>query len=629
MNKKTLSCILAASVIAVSNCGMIACSDINEPSHKHSYSVAEVIEPTCISDGYSVYKCECGDSYNGDTVAALGHDYTQWTWTDDEHSRECRRGDDVQHGVHTIDGDGCSICGYEPPSIAELELVLSDDGTSYAVSGLKSDGSVVEIPKEYDGIAVTSIEPQAFKDSEIVSVILPEGLEKIGNGAFAGTSKLRSVVIPSTVTVWGTEVFTESGVQSVEINCGSVGASAFYGCEQLKSVVLANSVGTINANAFYACSALDSVVFPQSGVTITGSAFGYTTALEIVEIPAGTKWSGAYAFWHSGVKNVTLHCGVGSGAFECCESLENVMIDLPNNTSATIASQAFKDSGLKTITISDGITSIGQLAFANCKNLKTIVIPDTVKTIGTTTISKSDRGVFMGSGLTEIVIPDSVETLNDQQAFENCKDLKSIHFGKNCNAKVIALYRFSDLLKGCNALETITVSDGHPHYYAENNCLIYKRYSSSVTLDKMGKNVTEIPAGVVRIGRYAFYENTDITTFTIPNNITEIETYAFYGCSNLKTVSLPNTLTTIDSYSFENCGLTEITFPASLKRIQAESFKGCSLLTRAVFSDPESWSVKAVGAGASAGEALVLTDPAVNARYLTVDHCGKAWGQNW
>lgn len=625
-NKIAVLCAASAFIIggALTACAPTKDKKPSVPSHTHSY-VDNTVEPTCTDGGYTVHTCDCGDSYTDNERAALGHDYTDWVITADGHGRECNRCDGVWSGEHTLVDGQCSDCEWTPPKNATVIFELADDETYYSVTGAEADGSVVVIPATYEGIPVKAISAEAFKDSDITAVVIPNGIESIGANAFAGTTALKNVVIPDSIATWGNEAFAGSAVKSVTIECAQVGASAFYGYESLETVVFTDKLTQINNLAFYACEALKNVQIPQSGVTICYAAFGYTSALETVEIPAGTKWNGSFAFWHSGVKEVTLHCGVGGGAFEGCASLETVDIDLPEGSTGVIGAQAFNDSGLASITISSGITEIKQLAFAKCKNLKTIVIPDTVTKIGTTTISKSDRGVFMESGLTEIVIPDSVETMNDQQAFENCTNLKPIHIGKNCNAKSFGLYRFSDMLKGCNALETITVSDGHPHYYAENNCLIYKRYSSSLTLDKMGKNVTEIPSECVRIGSNAFYGNTELTSFTVPEGITQIENNAFYGCANLSSISLPNTLTMLDNNAFQNCGLTQITLPASLKGIGVECFKDCAKLNAVTFANPNGWSALTPGTGTSGGETLTLDNSARNAEYLKAEYCDKTW----
>ena len=633
--KKRFACFAAAvlsgfgSVSAICSCSdAVSGTQPPEPEHTHSYT-ERVVEPTCTEGGYTVHTCECGESYTDGDRSALGHDYTSWNITAEEHSRECRRCDETWRGAHVLTDGVCTECKWTAPKNATVVFTLSEDETSYTVTGAESDGTVVDIPAVYNGWPVTAVGDGAFENSDIASVDLPDSILSIGEKAFAGTDSLRDVVIPSSVVAWGKEAFAGSAVERVTVNGTVVGASAFDGCENLISVSFTDKLKKIDEYAFYACTALKNVDIPQSGVTVYRGAFGYTTSLEAVEVPAGTKWNGSFAFWKSGVKSAILHCGVGGGAFEGCESLGKVVIDLPEGTTATIGAQAFKESALSDITISSGITSISQLAFAKCKNLKTLVIPNTVKTIGTTTISKADRGVFMESGLTEIVIPDSVETMNDKQAFENCADLKSIHIGKNCNAKSIGLYRFGELLKGCNALETITVSEGHPHYYAENNCLIYKRYSSSVSLDKMGKNVTadQIPSAAVRIGTYAFYGNTELKTFIVPEGITEIENNAFYGCTNLASIRLPSTMKTLGTSAFENCGLTQITLPAAVDGIFTNCFNGCVALRSAIFENPDGWTVNVPGTGKNGEPLSDLTDPVKSAEYLTTKYIDKVWAR--
>lgn len=630
---------------------LTACSNKKadeKPPHVHSYDES-VVAPTCVADGYTIHTCNCGESYTDNATTALGHSYTDWIITSDAHSRGCDRCDEIWEtahsytdwiitsdghsrecevcngtwsGAHTISEGKCTQCEWAAPQKVTLNYEPAEDGASYSVVGYTGDATTAEIPATYNNLPVKQIGNGAFKNSGITTVVIPNGIERLGDEAFAG-SKIQSVVIPATVTVWGNKVFYGSTISNVKIDCGAVGKSAFETCKSLVSVEFSDKLKQIYDKAFYSCHALEGVQIP-SGATINYCAFAYTKELKSVDIGAGVSWNSSYAFWKSGVRTVTSHSGIGGAAFDSCVNLDTVVIELPEGNVGTISSQAFNNSGLANITISRGITSIGQLAFAKCKNLKTIVIPDTVTAIGTTTYSSSARGVFMESGLTEIVIPDSVETLNDWQAFENCVDLKSIHIGKNMNVKSSRWYHFSELLKGCNALETITVSDEHPHYYAKNNCLIDKRHD--ITLDKMGKNVKQIPQEITHIGIYAFYGNTELTSFTVPEGITYINTEAFYGCTNLATVQLPSTLKYIESSAFANCGIAQITLPASLLGIDEQCFKGCTQLNSVTFLNPTGWRVIASGQGATGGEpAPQLNNTAKNAEYLKTQYCEMAW----
>jgi len=102
----------------------------------------------------------------------------------------------------------------------------------------------------------------------------------------------------------------------------------------------------------------------------------------------------------------------------------------------------FAGTPLQSITFPKGITFIPNSFFQNCKSLKSIAIPDTVKTI--------EAYAFSGSGLTSIVIPEGVEEI-EMWAFANCKDLKSVTLPESI--RVIESHAF----QGCSSLETVNL----------------------------------------------------------------------------------------------------------------------------------------------------------------------------
>ena len=85
---------------------------------------------------------------------------------------------------------------------------------------------------------------------------------------------------------------------------------------------------------------------------------------------------------------------------------------------------------------------------------------------------------------------------------------------------------------------------------------------------------------VTRIGSYAFYDCSDLTSVTIPNSVTSIEYGAFYDCSGLTSVTIPNSVKSIGYEAFSGCsGLTSVTIGSSVTSIGQYAFKGCSDLT--------------------------------------------------
>ncbi len=174
-----------------------------------------------------------------------------------------------------------------------------------------------------------------------------------------------------------------------------------------------------------------------------------------------------------------------------------------------IAPSAFFDCyNLTSIVIPDTVTTIGDRAFSTCLSLKNIEIPNSVTEIG-------EWAFYKCSSLTSIVIPDSVTSIG-KDAFCDCSNLTSV----------------------------------------------------------------EIPNSVTNIGSRAFFECSSLISIAIPDSVTIIEETTFQGCSSLTNVVIPNSITKIRQWAFRYCSsLTSIEIPNSVTSIEQATFDGCSSLT--------------------------------------------------
>ena len=208
------------------------------------------------------------------------------------------------------------------------------------------------------------------------------------------------------------------------------------------------------------------------------------------------------------------------------------------------------------------VTKIGDMAFVDCKNLTTVTIPSSVKSIG--------NGAFYFSGLSSITIPNSVQKIGDE-VFVGCA-LTSFTLP---NSVTSLGERF---LEFCTNLSSITVETGNTIYDSRDNCncIIETKTNKLIT----GCNSSTIPDNVTIIGDRAFSECRGLTSITIPNTVTSIGKVAFGRCSGLTSITIPNSVTSIGDYAFSECsGLISITIPSSLTNIGLEVFSSCSALT--------------------------------------------------
>lgn len=88
-----------------------------------------------------------------------------------------------------------------------------------------------------------------------------------------------------------------------------------------------------------------------------------------------------------------------------------------------------------------------------------------------------------------------------------------------------------------------------------------------------------IPSSVTKIGDYAFYNCTNLTSIELPSGVTEIGDYAFYNCTNLSSLTLPSGVKEIGFSAFYHCkSLTSVTIPSGVKDVAPLTFYGCESL---------------------------------------------------
>ena len=257
----------------------------------------------------------------------------------------------------------------------------------------------VDIPEKftYEGVeySVTSIGAFAFNSfgeySNLTSVTIPNSVTRIEPDAFGGCSNLTSVTIPASVTDIAYGAFDEcNGLTSVHItdleawcriSFGSRDANPLYYAhhlylngEEVKDLVIPNSVTSLGRSVFFGCSGLTSLTIPNSVTSIEMYAFAECSGLTSVSIPNSLTSLGTGIFWGcSSLASVTIPnsvTSIGAYAFRECSSLTSVTI--PNSVTQ-IAQDAFHDcSGLTSVTIGSSVMRILGMAFANCSNLKEV-----------------------------------------------------------------------------------------------------------------------------------------------------------------------------------------------------------------------------------------------------------------
>ena len=211
------------------------------------------------------------------------------------------------------------------------------------------------------------------------------------------------------------------------------------------------------------------------------------------------------------------------------------------------------------------------------------------------TVYEGEAIILQCVGLSgEVVIPSTLDgapvTTIWDFAFYNCKDITSLVI-----PETVREFREEDstfgVFFGCDALVRFTVSERNPSYYAEGDCLVEKATGRVIRGGNLPAPV--IPKGAKSIGNWAFYGCDKLTSVEIPNSVTAIGEGAFNGCSHLASVTIPNSVKSIGSSAFAWCrALASVTVPKSVTHIGSTAFACCGL-TEVVLPS----SVKEMGDG--------------------------------
>jgi hypothetical protein len=331
----------------------------------------------------------------------------------------------------------------------EQDYTYATNNGTITITGYTGPGGKVVIPEIINGLPVTTIGDRAFQGcTTLTGVTIPDnvteiepgghGPGRVSWGAFSACTNLTTVAIGNGVTNIAAFTFWDcTSLTSVTIgkSVTSIGYYAFGGgCRSLTSITIPDSVAIIEYGGFEGCTGLTSITIPNSITSIGGRAFAACDNLTSIIIPNSVRSIGEEAFYYCDrLTTVTIGnsvTNIGGRAFAACFDLTAINVDSQNPTYSSFQGVLFDRDRTMLIQfpegqagsyiIPNGVTTIGDWAFAVCANLTNVTIGNGVTSIG-------EQAFWECTSLTTVTIGNDVTTIWDC-AFCWCTNLTGVYF---------------------------------------------------------------------------------------------------------------------------------------------------------------------------------------------------------
>lgn len=477
--------------------------------------------------------------------------------------------------AHDFEVDGIY---YNIISEEKKTVEVVDPSDKKVVDGGYKD--VVFIPEKvsYGGkeYTVTAIGERAFEyNYELLSVVMPNTIRSIKEFAFNGCINLKSLTISSEVSEIGDYAFMGlSSLEHLAVDCHNKTFDSRGDCNAIirtmtntllvgcKATVIPDGVEVIAGNAFISCQDTSiepfELNFPPSVEIIEPFAFNCCYPLSAVTFSEGLRRIGRWAFIGTSIECLEIPASVteiDEQAFISCDSLKVIKVKKGNKVydsrkgcnaiieSATgrlfrgserttivpdgvkvISSCAFYGSKIKKIKLPSSLETIERGAFTECKELKKLVIPGSVR--------KIHYEILMDSGVEELVVENGVENI-PQSAFYGCPKLRYVSLPESLKE----FGRYGAVFVDCPELVRVDVDKDNECYYSNGQVLVDKR--TKTIIDGWGTeicNAADFPKELLptRIGNGAFRKHSLLRYVILPATIESVGDGAFSGCKSLR-----------------------------------------------------------------------------------------------
>lgn len=323
----------------------------------------------------------------------------------------------------------------------------------------------------------------------MTSISIPRTITRIGEIAFDGCDNLRSVYLEDLEAWCKVDFMYDVYTYGPSSPFNRSGARLYLNGEEVKDLVIPNSVTRIGRAVFDGCKSITSVTIPNSVTEIGQLAFSGCNNIAAVHITDLSAWCNINfeGFIHiMGLEPLHTSNPLSYGGRLYLNGKEITEVEIPNSVSKLYAT--FNGCvSLTHVTIPNSVTSIANSAFYRCSNLKNVAFSDSVMSIG-------DYAFSGCSSLTSVIMPNSMTSIGEN-VFRDCSNLKNVTFSESMTSTGYSTFW------GCSALTSVTLPKSL-------TCIYYDTFVNCSSLENI----------------------------TIPNSVTSIKDWAFHHCENLKTV---------------------------------------------------------------------------------------------
>ena len=409
--------------------------------------------------------------------------------------------------------------------------IAPGSGGNYAVITGAAESTDLLIPAQVEGVPVREIGRGAFAgNTSLKTVTVSQGVRSIGMSAFEGCSNLAEIILPGTLTFIDKDAFRD---------CGSLREISMPGIVE---------AGQVREGAF--------VGVRLTELKLSGGADLFDPLLQDETLRAVTRLDG---WLFRPLRDGTLMI---TGADGDPRRLE-IPAQIDGKQVTAIDENAFRGRGaLKTVILPEGLRTIGSKAFADCVSLKEINFPSSLERV--------DPLAFFRTALSVPVLPQGAEEKSSRVWFAS--DDRTDPAGWTWNLLADGSVMISGYALQDKALIIPDEIDGKPVTAVMQE---ESRYLSGA--DKI--ETVKLPAGLKVIGERAFYRFSAVRELSVPTELEEIGNGAFYNAARVDHIKLPATLKRLGREAFNYCRrLGSMILPMGLEEIGPRTFEGCTRL---------------------------------------------------